>query len=295
MQAYNGSAGAAAFWVMYWMMRDGYGLATMLRAARGAVGKDTSSNWEAQELARAYFLRCIAFPRWASLLMMPLVIGVLACFVGTLATGNPRGGFVDGEMACVALLTLISLLPLREPRKEKLDSLPMQMLMHWVEVKHVLLASRPVFGLRYPPYGSRKSGVVRAGDPVCTPNAFSTRGTTFTSLIVIAMLPGIAGILDGGWFRTWVKIGSGRRSLWGNPVICTDSAPPRGLALRSKEGIGGCRVAATNMDIGATLVPTSGLTARTVAGSCWNQHNNQPICRGSVCKVIQRGTHAHIY
>jgi len=66
MQAYNGAAGgAAAFWVMYWMMRDGYGLATMLRAARGAIGKDTSSNWEAQELAREYFLRCIAFPWWA--------------------------------------------------------------------------------------------------------------------------------------------------------------------------------------------------------------------------------------
>lgn len=123
MQAYDGAAGAAAFWVMYWIMRDGYGLATMLQAARGAVGKDTSSNWEAQRLAREYFLRCIAFPRWASLLMLPLVIGVLACFVGTLASGNPRGGFVDGEMACVALLALISLLPLREPRKETLSSL----------------------------------------------------------------------------------------------------------------------------------------------------------------------------
>lgn len=123
MQAYNGAAGAAAFWMMYWMMGDGYGLATMLRAARGAVGKDISSNWEAQRLAREYFLRCIAFPRWASLLMLPLVIGVLACFVGTLASGNPRGGFVDGEMACVALLALISLLPLREPRKETLSSL----------------------------------------------------------------------------------------------------------------------------------------------------------------------------
>ncbi len=123
MQAYNGAAGAAAFWMMFWMMGDGYGLATMLRAARGAVGKDTSSNWEAQRLAREYFLRCIAFPRWASLLMLPLVIGVLACFVGILVTGNPRGGFVDGEMACVALLALISLLPLREPRKETLGSL----------------------------------------------------------------------------------------------------------------------------------------------------------------------------
>lgn len=124
MEAYNGAAGAAAFWMVYSIMGDGYGLVTMLRAAQGAVGKDTSrSNWEVQELARSYFLRCIAFPRWASLLMMPLVIGVSVCFVGTLATGNPRGGFVDGEMACIALLALIPLLPLREPRKATLDSL----------------------------------------------------------------------------------------------------------------------------------------------------------------------------
>ncbi|MBU2790505.1 hypothetical protein HF281_05875 [Acidithiobacillus caldus] len=150
MQAYDGAAGAAAFWVLYWTMGDGYGLATMLRAARGAVGKDTSSNWEAQRLAREYFLRCIAFPRWATLLMLPLVIGLLACFVGTLATGNPKGGFVDGEMACVALLALISLLPLRKPRKETLgvlfagdggrrmrkmiQEMPMSQPMRWIDV-----------------------------------------------------------------------------------------------------------------------------------------------------------------
>lgn len=109
--------------MVYWMMSDGYGLVTMLRSARGAVGKDTSSNWEAQKLAREYFLRCTAFPKWASLLMLPLVIGVLACFVGTLATGYPRGDFMNGEMSCVAALALVSLLPLREPRKETLDFL----------------------------------------------------------------------------------------------------------------------------------------------------------------------------
>ncbi|MBU2821650.1 hypothetical protein HF288_10020 [Acidithiobacillus caldus] len=82
--------------------------------------------------------------------MLPLVIGLLACFVGTLATGNPKGGFVDGEMACVALLALISLLPLRKPRKETLgvlfagdggrrmrkmiQEMPMSQPMRWIDV-----------------------------------------------------------------------------------------------------------------------------------------------------------------
>ena len=122
MQTYGGAA-AAAFWTMYWLMDFGYGFATMFRAARGGAGRDTSANWETQDLAREYFLRCFAFPKWASLLMLPFVVGSFAGFVGALVTWNPRGHFVDGELVCVAVLALIALLPLRSPKQKYLESL----------------------------------------------------------------------------------------------------------------------------------------------------------------------------
>lgn len=53
--AIGGGAGAGAFWLTYQLLGAGYGAHTMWRSALGAEGRDTSTNWKLQEIARAYF------------------------------------------------------------------------------------------------------------------------------------------------------------------------------------------------------------------------------------------------
>ncbi|MBN6739286.1 hypothetical protein JKG47_01770 [Acidithiobacillus sp. MC6.1] len=116
MPIYGGAA-AAAFLMGYFLMDIGYGPGTLFRAAFGERGKDTSCSWDIQDLAREYFLRCYAFPKWVSLLMLPLVLGSFVCFVGTVVTWNPKSPFVTGELSCVSVLALMALLPLRMSRQ----------------------------------------------------------------------------------------------------------------------------------------------------------------------------------
>lgn len=104
-------------------MESGYGIGTLLRAARGGGGKDTVHDWDDQEMAREYFLRCYAFPRWASLILLPLVFGSVACFAGMLITWNPRSPFLAGELFFTSFLALAAMLPLREPRRGYLREL----------------------------------------------------------------------------------------------------------------------------------------------------------------------------
>jgi hypothetical protein len=102
------AAGSAA-WLWYVLMRGGYGLKTMLAAARGGHGQEIDGDWQYQQVARTYFLRAYALPLRLSVVTLLLSIGCGIGFLGTLMTWSPHSHFFDMEMACVIGLGIIRL------------------------------------------------------------------------------------------------------------------------------------------------------------------------------------------
>ncbi|MBU2739599.1 hypothetical protein [Acidithiobacillus concretivorus] len=119
---YTGAA-AAAVMTGVLLLDRGYGIGTMLRSAQGVRGKDLSCNWAAQDMARDYFLRCYAFPKWASILVLLLTLISTVCFLFTLFTWNPKSLFVIIEEMSLIVMSIIALLPLRKSRKVYLKGL----------------------------------------------------------------------------------------------------------------------------------------------------------------------------
>jgi hypothetical protein len=119
---YTGAA-AAAVMAGVLLLDHGYGIGTMLRSAQGLRGKDLSCNWAAQDMARNYFLRCYAFPKWASILVLLLTLISFVCFLFTVFTWNPKSLFVSVEEMAVIAMSVIVLLPLRKSRNAYLKEL----------------------------------------------------------------------------------------------------------------------------------------------------------------------------
>ncbi|WP_215843308.1 hypothetical protein HHS34_005525 [Acidithiobacillus montserratensis] len=116
-------SGGAAFWFVIMMLDNGYGLRTLLAAARGGRGRETDGDMELQNLARDYFLQGYAFSPGISHLAVGLAIGALIGFLGGLASWNPRSPFLFGEFVCVAVLGLLVLFKPRKSRQELLKTL----------------------------------------------------------------------------------------------------------------------------------------------------------------------------
>ncbi len=119
----GGGAGAGVFWLTYQLLGEGYGAHTMWRSALGAEGRDTSTNWKLQEIARAYFLRCVAFPRWVSLCILLTVLAALICFSGMLVTNRPSGPFAYGDLAAAFVLAALATIAFRERSQKVLEDL----------------------------------------------------------------------------------------------------------------------------------------------------------------------------
>lgn len=126
MITYPTTTATAAFWIGYWFLASGYGLSTMLQAARGSRGKETAGNWHAQHMAQEYFLDSYAFPKWASWVLLSFTVGTIASFVGVLITWSLKSPFLALELFSVGALSLAASFPLRKPKRMLLERILQQ-------------------------------------------------------------------------------------------------------------------------------------------------------------------------